>query len=122
MPQEICWYIINGCLRSAYLCAFGLGVPHTTTYALTDDTQLQLREHTRHLDKGVCHRVQFPRRTIHIDAADDGKPQPLVLHMQLRINLPEGFFSGASIDCSHFALYTDSRLRGQRQGIRGIAG
>jgi len=71
--------IVYGCLWSADLCSLGFGVCHTRPHTLTDDTQLQFGKHTRHLDKGVCHRVDLTVGAIHGDAPHNHQPQSLRL-------------------------------------------
>ena len=71
MPEKVSGNIVKRGLRSADFSALRCRVPHTRLHALADDTQLQLRKHARHLDKGVRHRVKFAAGAIYLNTADD---------------------------------------------------
>ena len=66
-------------MRPSDPLAFALGILHPGAHTRPDDGQFQLREHSRHLDEGLRHRINLAAAAIHRDAAHNNQAQLLAL-------------------------------------------
>ena len=79
MPIESLRYIILCQFRSAYPNTFCLCVRHSRLYSFSYHAKFEFGKHTRHLDKGVWHRVKSALRAVHRYAPHDDEFNFLLL-------------------------------------------
>ena len=71
--------IILGCLRSANPVSLLLSIRHARLHSCPDDGQLQLCEHSRHLNEGLAHGVNVALATVNGDASHNLQAHMLAL-------------------------------------------